>query len=73
MGILSDPVSLDPYITGIFGETLTPMFEQLIQYDEKLNPLPMLAESWEMNNDQTQITVHLRHADGGRAVKIEEC
>ena len=37
------------------------MFEQLIQYDEKLNPLPMLAESWEMNNDQTQITIHLRH------------
>ena len=61
MGILGDPVSLDPYITGIFGETLTPMFEQLIQYDEKLNPLPMLAESWEMNNDQTQITLHLRH------------
>ena len=61
MGILGDPVSLDPYITGIFGETLTPMFEQLIQYDEKLNPLPMLAESWEMNKDQTQITIHLRH------------
>jgi peptide/nickel transport system substrate-binding protein len=61
MGILGDPVSLDPYITGIFGETLTPMFEQLIQYDEKLTPLPMLAESWEMNKEQTQITIHLRH------------
>jgi len=61
MGILGDPVSLDPYIGGIWGETLTPMFDQLIQYDEKLTPLPMLAESWEMNKDQTQITVHLRH------------
>jgi peptide/nickel transport system substrate-binding protein len=61
MGILGDPVSLDPYITGIFGETLTPMFEQLIQYDEKLTPLPMLAESWQMNKEQTQITIHLRH------------
>jgi ABC-type transport system substrate-binding protein len=61
MGILGDPVSLDPFITGIFGETLTPMFEQLIQYDEKLTPLPMLAESWEMNKEQTQITIHLRH------------
>src|SRR5579872_3702384 len=60
MGILGDPVSLDPYITGIFGETLTPMFEQLIQYDEKLTPLPMLAESWDMNKDQTQIAIHLR-------------
>ena len=61
MGILGDPVSLDPYVGGIWGETLTPMFDQLIQYDEKLNPLPMLAESWEMNQDQTQISIHLRH------------
>jgi peptide/nickel transport system substrate-binding protein len=59
-GILGDPVTLDPFVTGIFGETLTPMFEQLIQYDDKLTPLPMLAESWEMNKEQTQITLHLR-------------
>jgi peptide/nickel transport system substrate-binding protein len=60
MGVLGDPVSLDPYVTGLWGETVTPMFDRLIQYDDKLTALPMLAESWDMSSDQTRLTLHLR-------------
>ena len=32
----------------------------LVQYDENLNPMPYLAESWEVSNDETEITFHIR-------------
>jgi len=32
----------------------------LIQYDENLEPIPYLAESWEVNEDNTELTFHLR-------------
>ena len=32
----------------------------LVQYDENLNPMPYLAESWEVSNDKTEITFHIR-------------
>ncbi len=32
----------------------------LIQYDAELNPVPYLAESWEVSSDGTEITFHLR-------------
>jgi len=32
----------------------------LIQYDENLRPVPYLAESWEVSEDQTELTFHLR-------------
>ena len=40
MGVLGDPVSLDPYVGGLWGETVTPMFDRLIQYDHDSPPLP---------------------------------
>ena len=32
----------------------------LVQYDENLNPVPYLAESWEGSDDLTEITFHIR-------------
>ncbi len=32
----------------------------LVQYDENLNPTPYLAESWEVSDDGTEITFHIR-------------
>ena len=32
----------------------------LVRYDPELNPIPYLAESWEVSDDSTQITFHLR-------------
>lgn len=32
----------------------------LVDYDEELNPRPYLAESWEMSEDNSEITFHIR-------------
>lgn len=32
----------------------------LVQYDENLQPVPYLAESWELSEDGTELTFHLR-------------
>ena len=32
----------------------------LVQYDKDLNPMPYLAESWEVSEDNTEITFHIR-------------
>ena len=36
------------------------LFTPLITYDEKLQPIPRLAKSWEVNADTTLLTFHLR-------------
>jgi peptide/nickel transport system substrate-binding protein len=35
-------------------------YDQLLNYDDKLQPQPMLAESWDLTPDYKQITFHLR-------------
>jgi peptide/nickel transport system substrate-binding protein len=35
-------------------------FDRLIDYDEKLTPQPMLAESWDVSSDLTQFKLNLR-------------
>ena len=32
----------------------------LVQYDENLDPMPYLAESWDVSDDNTEITFHIR-------------
>lgn len=36
------------------------LFTPLITYDEEFRPQPWLAESWELNDDTTAVTFHLR-------------
>jgi peptide/nickel transport system substrate-binding protein len=35
-------------------------YDQLLNYDDKLQPQPMLAESWDLAPDYKQVTFHLR-------------
>ncbi|HEX5724329.1 MAG TPA: ABC transporter substrate-binding protein, partial [Longimicrobiaceae bacterium] len=37
------------------------LFMPLIGYDERLEPAPWLARSWEVNGDTTELTFHLRN------------
>lgn len=42
------------------AEVATKIFDGLLEYDMDLNPLPSLAESWEISDDGLQITFKLR-------------
>ncbi len=57
----SDPVSLDPIVDSGFAATqaFEHSYESLTGYDENLNIVPALAESWETPDDLTYI-FHLR-------------
>ncbi|HEX8695319.1 MAG TPA: ABC transporter substrate-binding protein [Longimicrobium sp.] len=37
------------------------LFAPLVTYNEKLEPVPWLARSWEVNADTTELTFHLRN------------
>lgn len=56
-----DPVSLDPHKTSNFStvQGLEHTYQSLTMYDEELNVIPCLAESWE-NPDDTTYIMHLR-------------
>lgn len=56
------PPSLDPHITGstMTIEISRPIFETLVSYDSNHEPQPMLAESWEISEDQKEIHFKLR-------------
>ncbi len=41
-------------------ETIGTVCDTLVTYDDKLNPIPRLAESWELSADQTRIKLNLR-------------
>ncbi len=43
------------------NEVATKIFEGLVEYDSKLNPVPSLAESWDISKDGKTVTFHLRH------------
>jgi len=42
------------------GTTYGTVYERLIDYDNQLNPQPMLASSWQFSPDATQLTFNLR-------------
>lgn len=59
----SEPESLDPQISDGQPEAriYMSMFEGLAEYDPKTTaPIPALAERWEINNDSSEFTFHLR-------------
>src|ERR1044071_7005424 len=60
----SEPESLDPQIPIGQNEARISMalFEGLAEYDPKTSqPIPALAEHWEVNRDWSEVTFHLRH------------
>ena len=60
----SEPETLDPQIPALQNEARISMalFEGLAEYDPKTTePIPALAERWEVNKDWSEVTFHLRH------------
>src|SRR5262245_59906525 len=59
----SEPESLDPHISSGQPEARIYMalYEGLVEYDPKtMQPIPAIAESWEVNHDSSEFTFHLR-------------
>jgi peptide/nickel transport system substrate-binding protein len=59
VGQVGDIPRIDGHLTTGSDTTWIP-FDRLTSYDEQMKPQPMLAESWEQNKDQTQISLKLR-------------
>src|SRR6266699_2475701 len=60
----SEPETLDPQIPPLQNEARICMalYEGLAEYDPKTGePVPALAETWEVNKDSSEVTFHLRH------------
>ncbi len=61
VGVPTDIVTLDPVVRGGAPyESTWLTFDRLITYDDKLKPLPMLAESWDVSPDYMQVQLNLR-------------
>jgi peptide/nickel transport system substrate-binding protein len=62
MGRSDDIVTLDGqfFQSNTLGSTYGTVYERLIDYDNQLQPQPMLAESWEFSSDFTQLKLNLR-------------
>lgn len=60
--ISADPEGLDPHVTSAYSsfEVLINIYNTLVGADENLNITPMLAESWEVSDDNLTWTFHLR-------------
>ncbi len=60
-GLQTDLPNVDPHFNSPSGyDTLWQAFDRLIQFDNKLQPQPMLAESWDLSPDYKKVTFHLR-------------
>jgi peptide/nickel transport system substrate-binding protein len=61
MGMVGDLTQLEgQLIMPSALDTLWQIYDRLTAYDDKMQPQPMLAESWEVTPDAKQITLHLR-------------
>jgi peptide/nickel transport system substrate-binding protein len=61
VGVPTDIVTLDPVVRGGAPyESTWLTYDRLVTYDEKLKPLPMLAESWDVTADYKQVQLNLR-------------
>lgn len=60
--ISADPESLNPQLTNGASVSLlgAPILEPLIGQNDTFEQFPMLAESWEFNDDKSAFTMHLR-------------
>ena len=61
VAISADPASLDGHLfaAGRFDTTWL-IYDRLTEYDLKLKPQPMLAESWDVSSDNKSIKLNLR-------------
>jgi peptide/nickel transport system substrate-binding protein len=59
VAVAGDVARLDGQLYTAINTTWIP-FDRLTAYDENLKPQPMLAESWELSSDNTQLKLNLR-------------
>ena len=59
VGMIGDAARLDGQLVTTVDATWAP-FDRLTSYDDKLQPQPMLAESWEFSSDFTKLKLNLR-------------
>ena len=60
-GQVGEPLNLDPqFFTPLSGDTTFAVLDRLINYDDQLQPRPMVAESWDQSGDLKQIKLNLR-------------
>lgn len=61
LGFAADVGNLDGHVASpVAYETVWLAFDRLTAYDDKLQPQPMLAESWDLSSDAKQIKLNLR-------------
>src|SRR4051812_22845880 len=62
IGRSNEPSNLDGHLISPYAVNSTWMaLDRLTAYDEKLQPQPRLAESWELSSDATRLKLNLRH------------
>lgn len=58
LGLTVDPSSLDGHLASpAVLDTVWMAYDTLTRYDDKLHPQPMLAESWDLSSNGTQLEV----------------
>jgi len=72
-----DPPTLDPHLSGdaTSAEYIVEIFSGLVTFDQELNIVPDLAESWELSNNDTVYTFSLRqdaHFHNGKPVRAQD-
>ena len=62
VGLQADPAQLDPALTSLTAawHVIEHVYESLLSYDAGLNPVPQLAETYDISPDGTVYTFHLR-------------
>src|SRR3972149_377867 len=74
----SDPLTLDPACTSDVGsaEDILEIFSGLVTFDRDLKLVPDIAERWDISDDGTVYTFHLRRGvkfhDGSRQVTADD-
>ncbi|HEY1293370.1 MAG TPA: ABC transporter substrate-binding protein [Chloroflexota bacterium] len=75
-GLIGDVGAINPHAIGPQPlQTIFSIWDRLLAYDTSGKPQPMLAESWEFSNDQTQLKFNLRHGvqfHSGRELTSED-
>lgn len=59
----SEAPTLDPALVedAAAGRIINDLFAGLVDFDQQNNPIPGMAESWDISNSQTRYTFHLRN------------
>lgn len=62
VGLADDPPELDPHLTSSNASrtVLHNIFATLVEIDENLQVVPGIAESWDVSEDGTSFTFHIR-------------